>query len=55
MAGAIGIAAVLAARLIKIICPHCGYIQRVERKSVAYRLCSRCRAKFPDPLAARRR
>jgi ribosomal protein L37AE/L43A len=55
MAGAIAIAAVLAARLVKIVCPHCGQIQRVERKSVAYRLCSRCRAKFPDPVAARRR
>lgn len=55
MAGAIAVAAVLAARLVKVICPHCGYVQRVERKSVAYRLCSRCRAKFPDPIGARRR
>jgi ribosomal protein L37AE/L43A len=54
MAGAIAVAAVLAARLVKIVCPHCGQIQRVERKSVAYRLCSRCRAKFPDPLGAGR-
>ena len=55
MAGAIAVAAVLAARLVKIVCPHCGLIQRVERKSVAYRLCSRCRAKFPDPVGARGR
>jgi ribosomal protein L37AE/L43A len=55
MAGAIAVAAVLAARLVKIVCPHCGQTQHVERKSVAYRLCSRCRAKFPDPLGVHRR
>jgi len=51
MAGAIGVAAVLAARLVKVICPHCHHVQRVARASVAYRPCSRCRAKLPDPVA----
>lgn len=49
MAGAIGIAAVLAARHIKLTCPHCGHVHRVSRKPVAYRLCPRCRRPFADP------
>jgi transposase-like protein len=55
MAGAIGVAAALAARLVKITCPHCGHVKQVERKPAEYRVCPRCRRQFPDPLAARRR
>ena len=54
MAGAIATAAVLAARLVKITCPHCGQVQQVERKPVAGRTCPRCRGQFPDPVAARK-
>ncbi len=55
MAGAIGVAAALAARHVKITCPHCGHVKRVERKPAAHRVCPRCRRQFPDPLAARPR
>jgi transposase-like protein len=50
MAGAIGVAAVLRARMVNIRCPHCGHIKRVERKPAARRVCPRCRRQFPDPL-----
>jgi ribosomal protein S27E len=49
MGGAISVAAVLAARHLKVTCPHCGHLQRVARKPVAYRLCLRCRRPFADP------
>ena len=49
MGGAISVAAVLAARHIKVTCPHCSHVHRVARKPVAYRLCPRCRRTFPDP------
>ena len=55
MAGAIGIAAALRARLIKITCPHCGHAKEVERKPVAHRVCPRCKRQFPDPISARKR
>jgi ribosomal protein L37AE/L43A len=55
MAGALGIAAVLNARLIKVVCPHCGHMQRVERRPLGHRLCDRCQQRFPDPVASRRR
>jgi transposase-like protein len=55
VAGAIGIAAALRARFVKITCPHCGYVKQVERKPVAYRVCPRCKRQFPDPIAARKR
>jgi transposase-like protein len=55
MAGAIGVAAALMARHVKITCPHCGHIKRVERKPAAHRVCPRCRRQFPDPLSASRR
>jgi ribosomal protein S27E len=50
VAGAIGIAAVLAARFIEITCPHCGHVKRVERKPAARRVCPRCRRQFADPV-----
>ena len=49
MAGAISVAAVLAARHLKIACPYCDHVQRVARKPVAYRVCARCRRPFTDP------
>jgi len=55
MAGAIGIAAALRARWVKITCPHCGHVKQVERKPVAHRVCPRCKRQFADPIAARRR
>jgi transposase-like protein len=50
MAGAIGVAAALLFRSVKITCPHCGFVQRVERKRVADRTCARCRGRFDDPV-----
>jgi len=50
MAGAIGVAAMLAARFVQITCPHCGHVKRVESKPAARRVCPRCRRQFPDPL-----
>jgi len=55
VAGAIGVAAALRARLVDITCPHCGYTKRVERTPAAHRVCPRCRRQFPDPIGARRR
>lgn len=52
MAGALGVAAALLLRSVKITCPHCGFVQRVERKRVAVRTCERCRGVFDDPVAA---
>jgi ribosomal protein L37AE/L43A len=50
MAGAIGVAAALLLRSVKVTCPHCGFVQRVERKRVAVRTCARCRGQFDDPV-----
>jgi transposase-like protein len=53
VAGAIGVAAVLAARFVEITCPHCGHTKRVERRPARCRVCPRCRRQFADPLTAR--
>jgi rubrerythrin len=55
MGGAIAIAAALAARRGELRCPHCGHVHRVDRRPVAYRVCPRCRERFPEPGAASRR
>ena len=55
MAGAIGVAAALLARQIKAECPHCGHVQRVDRRPVPHRVCVRCQQRFPVPAAPRRR
>jgi ribosomal protein S27E len=55
VAGAIGIAAALRARLVTITCPHCGHVKQVERTPVAHRVCPRCKRQLADPIAARRR
>jgi ribosomal protein L37AE/L43A len=52
VAGAIGVAAALLLRSAKLTCPHCGLIQRVERKRVAVHACARCRGPVDEPAAA---
>jgi predicted RNA-binding Zn-ribbon protein involved in translation (DUF1610 family) len=52
MAGAIGVAAALLLRSVKILCPHCGFVQRVERSRRAARTCTRCRGRLADPIAS---
>jgi hypothetical protein len=37
---------------VKITCPHCGFIQRVERRRCAARTCTRCRGRLADPIAS---
>jgi ribosomal protein L37AE/L43A len=54
MAGAIGVAAILTARYLRITCPHCGHVKRAERKLVAYRVCPKCRRQFADPTQRKR-
>jgi transposase-like protein len=49
-----GLAAALS-RVVKITCPHCGYVKAAVRKPVAYRVCPRCHKHFPDPLAKTKR
>jgi DNA-directed RNA polymerase subunit RPC12/RpoP len=55
MAGAIGVAAALLARQLKTECPHCGHVQRVDRRPVPHRVCARCQQRFPVPAALDRR
>jgi ribosomal protein L37AE/L43A len=52
MAGAIGVAAALLLRSVKITCPHCGFIQRVERRRRVVPTCARCRGRLADPIAS---
>jgi hypothetical protein len=52
MAGAIGVAAALLWRSVKIVCPHCGFAQRVERRRCAARTCAQCRGRLADPIAS---
>jgi ribosomal protein L37AE/L43A len=54
MGGAISVAAVLAARHIKVTCPSCGHVHRASRSPLAYRMCPRCRRLFADPHKRRR-
>ena len=54
MAGPIALAVALS-RIVTITCPHCGYAKAVERKPVAYRVCSNCHTRFADPIATERR
>jgi len=54
MAGAIGVAAALAARYVEIKCPHCGHVKRVARAPAAHRVCPKCRRQFADPLTRKR-
>jgi len=49
MAGAIGVAAALLLRSVKILCPHCGFVERSRR---AARTCTRCRGRLADPIAS---
>lgn len=50
MAGFIALSAALS-RLTTIACPFCGKKKQVERKPCEYRVCPRCKRRFPDPLA----
>ena len=54
MAGAISVAAVLAARYLELTCSRCGHVQRVARTSIAAPVCQRCRRPLPDPATRRR-
>jgi len=54
MAGFIALSAALS-RLVTITCPHCGHKKQVERRRVEYRVCARCKKRFPDPVRTRRR
>ncbi|HSD88039.1 MAG TPA: hypothetical protein VLB44_11015 [Kofleriaceae bacterium] len=56
MAGPIAIASALS-RMTPIKCPWCGYRKLVTRhtETVAYRICSRCKRRFPDPLATKKK
>ncbi len=54
MANPIALAAALA-RLVPIKCPYCKHQKRVARKPAEFRLCPKCRRKFPDPLSVRRK
>jgi hypothetical protein len=49
MAGAIGVAAVLNARYVRITCPRCGHVARAERARIAEQVCPACRRPFADP------
>ena len=51
MAGAIGVAAALLLRSVKITCPHCDLVQRIERTRRAFWTCARCRGRLVDPIA----
>jgi DNA-directed RNA polymerase subunit RPC12/RpoP len=57
MAGAIGVAAVLAAaRLTKVICPYCGHVQRfAPTPDPPDRVCPRCGRRFAQPVPPQRR
>jgi ribosomal protein L37AE/L43A len=52
MAGAIGVAAALLLRSVKITCPHCGLVQRVDRTRRSVLTCARCRGRLTDPIAS---
>jgi transposase-like protein len=55
MANPIALAAALA-RLAKIKCPYCKHEKRVPRKPLPeFRICPKCKRRYPDPLSARRK
>jgi uncharacterized protein (DUF983 family) len=47
VAGPIVLASALS-RLVRVTCPHCGKVKLVERRPVAYRVCSRCGRHFQN-------
>lgn len=55
MANPYAIGAALARAQVTLTCPHCGFKKSVPRRPAAFRVCSRCKKQFPDPLTKPRR
>jgi len=53
MGGPIALASALS-RLVTIKCPWCGTKKAVMSKPAAFRVCPRCKRKYPDPLAKKK-
>jgi transposase-like protein len=57
MANPFAIAAALARMQLTLTCPHCGQKKVVSRtaKPVAFRVCTRCKKQFSDPLTKKKK
>ena len=55
MGGPIALASALARSLVTIQCPFCRFKKQVMRKPQAFRVCPRCKKRFPDPLTAKKK